>query len=359
MTDGREQPTPTNVRIDFSFATALAVVVAVAAALVLAAVFGAASRPIGWALACAVVAALLSPSIDFLDRHMPHALAVVVAFVLLAAVLGGFFAGVAGTIADNVETLKDEAPAAAAELEADMEVAADFGLESRVTAFVEDLDERLGTRAQVERTTSTASTYVVTGVLTIFFIAYGDALRSGALSQIRDEQRRARVTRIMHRAASSWRRYSLVALSQAVVVTLVSWLVLWAIDLPAPFILGLLIGGFSVIPFAGAVVGGVPALLFAAASLDVGRVLAVVALVVAVQLFEVFVIRRRVDGVTLYVGPALPLIVALIGWDLYGLGGAIYSVLLLILALSIIDAVRNDGNAAESAHEAVLPDFSN
>lgn len=347
MTDGSDQPTATSVRIDFSFATALAVVVAVAAALVLAAVFGAASRPLGWALACAVVAALLFPIIGFLDRHMPHALAVLGALLVLAAVLGGFYAGVAGTIADNIETLRNQAPAAAAELEADNEVARDFGLESRVTAFVEDLDERLGTRAQLERTTSTVSTYVVTGVLTVFFIAYGHALVAGVLGQIREEQRRTRVARVMRRAVTSWRRYSLVAFAQAVVVTLVSWLVLWAIDLPAPFILGLLIGGFSVIPFAGAVVGGVPALLFAAATLDVGRVLAVVALVVAVQLFEVVVIRRRVDGVTLYVGPALPLIVALIGWDLYGLGGAIYSVLLLILALAVVDSVRHDEHGGE------------
>ena len=164
MNDVSDESTPASVRIDFSFATALAVVAAVAAALLLVAVFGAASRPIGWALACAVVAALLYPIIGFLDRHMPHALAVLVTLLGLAAVLGGFYLGVASTIADNIETLKDQAPAAATELEADNEVARDFGLESRVTAFVEDLDERLGTQAQLERSTSTVSTYVVTGV---------------------------------------------------------------------------------------------------------------------------------------------------------------------------------------------------
>jgi predicted PurR-regulated permease PerM len=64
----------------------------------------------------------------------------------------------------------------------------------------------------------------------------------------------------------------------------------------------------------------------------------VITLVIALQLFEALVVRRRVDGRMLYVGPALPLIVALIGWDIYGLGGAIYGVLLLILALA--DAVN-------------------
>lgn len=197
-----------------------------------------------------------------------------------------------------------------------------------MTALVEDLDERLGTQAQLERSTSTASTYVVIGVLTMFFIGYGTKLFSGALGQIRNEQRRTRVTRVMHHAATKWRRYSLVAFGQAVVVTLVSWLALWAIDLPAPFILGLLIDGFSVIPFAGAVVGGVPALLFAAATLDVGRVVAVIALVLAVQLFEVLVVRRRVDSATLYAGPALP----------------------LILALAIVDTMRYDADGSVDHH---------
>ena len=91
---------------------------------------------------------------------------------------------------------------------------------------------------------------------------------------------------------------------------------------------------------AGVVVGGVPALLFAAGTLDLWRVAVVITLVIALQLFEALVVRRRVDGRTLHVGPALPLIVALIGWDIYGLGGAIYGVLLLILALAFADAVN-------------------
>lgn len=69
-------------------------------------------------------------------------------------------------------------------------------------------------------------------------------------------------------------------------------------------------------------------------------------------MFEIFVVRRRVDGVTLYVGPALPLVVALIGWDLYGLGGAIYSVLLLIFALAITDASRYDGSVDHDSGRA-------
>ena len=61
-------------QIDFGFATALAVVVAVGAGLLLVAFVGAASRPLGWALACGVAAALLIPIVGVLDRRMPRSL---------------------------------------------------------------------------------------------------------------------------------------------------------------------------------------------------------------------------------------------------------------------------------------------
>jgi predicted PurR-regulated permease PerM len=130
----------------------------------------------------------------------------------------------------------------------------------------------------------------------------------------------------------------------------------YAIDLPAPFILGLLTGGFSVIPLAGVVIGGVPALLFAAGTLDLWRVAVVVARVIGLQLLEALVVRRRVDGRTLYVGPALPLIVALIGLDIYGLGGAIYAVLVLNLALAFADAVEIESGEAPSTTSGSQPD---
>jgi NAD-dependent SIR2 family protein deacetylase len=86
---------------------------------------------------------------------MPHPLALILVQLGVAAVLGGFYVGVAGTVADNVETFKEDAPAAASELEKESEIARDFKQEERVTTFVDELDERLGTTAQVQRSTST------------------------------------------------------------------------------------------------------------------------------------------------------------------------------------------------------------
>ena len=130
-------------------------------------------------------------------------------------------------------------------------------------------------------------------------------------------------------------------MAQALVLTLVAWPVLWALDLPAPFVLALIIGGFSFIPYLGVFVGAIPTLLFAMATAEPARIWSVLALVLLLQLFEALVVRRRVDPSSLYVGPALPLIVALVGWSLYGLGGAVYGVILLVLALAVAEAVAD------------------
>ena len=117
---------------------------------------------------------------------------------------------------------------------------------------------------------------------------------------------------------------------------------------------------FSLIPYVGILIGGVSTLLFAVATADTGRIVAVLALLVALQLFEALVVRRRVDPATVYVGPALPLIVMLIGWSLYGLGGAICSVLLLMLASGGgpgggRSPRRGGGDAGRSGRDRVEP----
>ena len=259
--------------------------------------------------------------VDLLERWMPGFLAVILTLLTLVVFLGGAWLGTVATDTDNVETLTERAPAAAAEIERDNEAARDFELEGRVTAFVDDLDERLGREAQVRGSASTLSSYVVSGILVLFLIVYGPKFVTGALGQIDDPGRRRRVAAIGSDAIGMWRRYVLAAVAQMAVVTLVAWVVLWAVDLPGPFVLSLIIGGFSVVPYMGILVGGIPALLFVFATAEPGRIVAVLLLLVVLQLVAAGLVLPRVQRVSLYVGPALPLIGALLGWSLYGLGG--------------------------------------
>jgi predicted PurR-regulated permease PerM len=329
-------------RLELTLLTAGLIVFAVAAAIVLADFVLAAQRPLGWFVACALVAALVRPVVDALDRILPRWLALLVTVLALALLLAGARAGFAATVADNVDTLRREAPEAAAEIEADNQWARDFRLEERVTRLVEDLDQRLGESAQLRSSATTASTYIVTGILMVFLLIYGPRMVVGGLNQIRAEERRRRWATIGRRSVHGWRVYVLATLAQVTVFSLLLWLLFWAVDLPAPFVLALIAAGVGAIPYIGILVGGLPAVLFAAATTEPERIIAVVTAVVALQAVEALVLRPRIDGRSLRVGPALPTIVVLIGWQLYGLGGAIYGVVVLIGLLALADAAASD-----------------
>jgi predicted PurR-regulated permease PerM len=329
-------------RIELTLLTAGLIVLAVAAAFVLADLLQAAQRPLGWFVACALVAALIRPVVDALDQLVPRWLALVVTVLGLALLLAGARAGFAATVADNVDTLRQAAPEAAADIEADNQWARDFRLEERVTRFVEDLDERLGQSAQLRSSATTASTYVVTGILMVFLVVYGPRMVDGALRQVRRDDRRRRWAAIGRRSVHAWRVYVLATLAQVTVIAVVLWLLFWTVDLPAPFVLALTAAAIGAIPHIGLLVGGLPAILFAVATTEPERIAAVVIAIVALQALEALVLRPRIDGHSLRVGPALPTIVVLIGWQLYGLGGAIYGVVVLIGLLALADAAASD-----------------
>jgi predicted PurR-regulated permease PerM len=93
----------------------------------------------------------------------------------------------------------------------------------------------------------------------------------------------------------------------------------------------------ALLPYLGIIVGGLPVLVlgFGVAS---GLEVAVAALVaVLLQVVEVLWWRPRVDRRSLHVGPAVPVVVAILGYGIYGIGGALYGCVLAVLGLAVAD----------------------
>jgi predicted PurR-regulated permease PerM len=334
------EESPSRLHLEIEVRTLLLLVGVVMAALGLAGLVSAASRPLGWGLACALVAALVVPVVDGLDRRLPHALSVAVVVAGLAITLLAAWLGIATTIVDNVDRIVEQAPVAASEIESRSELARDFDLTERVSRFADDVERRFGLEAQLGQSPSTTSTYLLTGILMVFFVVYGPRIVRSGFAQIRDDRRRSNAEGVAGRAFGKWTRYVWAAAAQAVVLTLVAWPLLWWVELPGPFVLALLLGVVSVIPYVGLPAVGMCVMMFAAATSDVSTMVAVTVFLVIVSLVEVLVVRPRIDSAALYVGPAVPLIVALLGWEWYGFGGALYGVMLAILGLAVLDATE-------------------
>lgn len=312
--------------------------------------FVSAHRQIGWAVACIVVAALLSPVVDLLDRRMPRWLALLLTMVGAGAATFVLWVGLVVNLDDGFDTLSSEAPKAAASLERRYEVAREFRLVERVDSLINSLRSQGG--GAVGRAASAAGTYLVCGILTLFFLVYGPRMLRALFAQFSDTERRARSERRVGAALRNGRRYIGFAAAQTVVVAAVVGLVAWAFDLPAPLVLGALAATIGLIPTLGIVVGGLPALLLAS-GLNEWRSVAVIGLVLlCLQIVEAVVVRPRVDRATVHVGPALPALVGLLGYELYGVGGALYGAAVLVFVIAWLDAIGVD-NQPTPATEVV------
>lgn len=304
----------------------------------------AARRPLGWAVACAVVAAVLSPVVERLAERVPRPLAVLAVFLAIGAAAGGLTFGVLRDLDDQVSRLKETAPRAASELAAADSalgrVAADIDLEARVTTFIEELQRpSSGVAAGVA---SSAGAWLVCTVLTAFLLSWGPRLAAAALGQVGDDERRESVGRIVRTAITTGRRYLLGSVALAAAAGAAAWAVCDLENVPAPLALGVAVAAGSIVPGVGVVVGALPAILLEA-GLGTGLGAARVALaVVVLQVAHTLVLRRVVAARSLVVGPAAVVIALVLGFEVYGVGGAFYGMALAVFGVAALDAVGRE-----------------
>lgn len=310
-------------------------------------VFGVASaarRPLGWALASAVVAVVIAPLVAHLDRHLPRLLALLAVFVGIGAGAGALTLGVLRDLDNQVGRLKQAAPEAAAELAGSGgtvgDAAAELDLEGRVRSLVEELERpSSGVAAGVA---SSAGAWLVGLVLTAFLLSWGPRLASAALRQIRDDDLRERTGWVLRTAVGSGRRYVLGALALAAVTGMVTWVLCTAAGVPAPLALATVTAGASLLPVVGVVVGGAPAVLLEAGLGSGAEAIGLMVAFAGLQVVHALVLRRVVAPRSLVVGPAVLLIALVLGYDGYGVGGACFGAVLAVFGVAALDAAGQE-----------------
>jgi predicted PurR-regulated permease PerM len=323
-------------RVGLTPASAIVMVGAVVTAFVLRDAFVAAHRIVGWVVACAIVALLVSAIVDVVDRSLPRWLSVIVVLVGLAVVIALVAVGVVNEVLDSLDQLQTTAPEAAAALEDRFAWARDIGAAERVERFVAELDDRVRERT-ISGLAGTAPTFLVTGILMLFVLAFGRRYFDALVKQL-PADRRDEVRHIASSGALRGRRYLLIGLAHSLANGVIVGLVCWTLDLPAPLSLGFFVAAFTIIPTIGVVIGGVPALLIAFGVEGAPTGVVVLIVLLLLQLIEVAIVRRWVDPRTVRLGPAAATVVGLLGFELYGVGGAVYGIALAVIALAALDA---------------------
>lgn len=338
--------------VRLSPAGALTIVAAIVGLIVARRMFVAAHRPLSWAAAAVVAAVLLDPVVERLANHIRRVPAVLITFLAVATIGVGTAYLVFDEVEQALNRLETAAPDAAAAIEdrTDQigELARDFELSDRVTDGVGALDARVTGGDDVLRSTAgTAPTYFVCAIFTVFLLTYGPRMARAALEQEGDLIRRARIAHIVGPAVARARKAAVFAIAEAVVVGVVAGLVSAALDLPAPSAVGFTAGVLSLFPFVGLTLGSIPMLLLTLGFRSLLAAVVLLVVVVVLQLVDSLRIRPQFAARSVEIGLAVPWVVALLGYTVYGVGGAAYGVAFSLFGLAVLDRLEAASRAVE------------
>lgn len=303
--------------------------------------FLSARQPIGWVVAAAVTALVLWPIIDRLDRWVPRGLGIIFTLLLSAGAVIGLWLAVSNEVQGQLAQLQDRLPAAAAELEergGEDGVLAQLRFGSLVEDLVDQTAERVAPEPTLEDAAGTAPAFLVSGILVVFFLVWGPSMLDGAQKQISDPEVQAHVGEVAARAAWLTQRYVIAAGALGIASGLIGGGLAWWAGLPTPLVLGVVLGVASVIPYVGILFGSIPILLLAVASQSDAEAIGLAIALIAVQAAYTTIMRRLSQRGVLRAGPAIIVVAALVGSDLYGLGGALVMVVVGILAVAVIES---------------------
>jgi len=339
-------------------AAALTIVATIVGLIVARRVFVAAHRPLSWAAAAVVAAVMLDPVVARLAVHIRRVPAVLLTFAALGAVVVGTTYLVFDEVERALDRLETAAPDAAAAIEDRTdrvgELARDFELSDRITDGVQALQDRATGGDDVLRSTAgTAPTYFVCAILTVFLMTYGPRMARAALEQERDLVRRARYAAIVGPAVQSSRRAAVFAIAEALWVGLAAGGIAWALDLPAPSAVGFTAGVLSLFPYVGLTLGSIPLLLLTLGFRSLFTAIVLLVIVVALQLADSMVLRPRMAAHSIHVGLVVPWVVALLGYSVYGIGGAAYAVAYALFVMALLDRIEA-ANRADAGAPAPL-----
>ena len=305
-------------------------------------------RVIGWVLVAITLAGLLEPAVTSLGRRIPRGLALAVVMLVSLGTAAGVGYVVVDELAGQLDELQDAVPRAAREVERSErfgEVAREIDFAERAEAFVDELPERLrggDVEAAVRSAATRGVAFLATAVLTIFFLIHGPKLLQAAIRQLpeRHQDDARRVGLAVYRR--TW-HYLAGSLSMAVMAGLVSYACAAAIDAPGRAPLALWMGLLDAVPLLGVVLGAFPLILLAATTASWQGAVGVTVVLLGWQAFEALRLQRMVERRSLHLGPFVTVAVAMVGLEVYGIGGALIGLVATVLVAATLDEVVGHG----------------
>ena len=152
--------------------------------------------------------------------------------------------------------------------------------------------------------------------------------------------RRARIAHVVGPAVERARSAVVLAVGEALVLGVAAAGLAAALDLPAPSAVGFAAGVLSLFTYVGITLGAIPMLLLTLGFRSLLTAVVLLVAVVTLQVVDSLVVRPWVAARTVEVGLLVPWVVALIGYAVYGIGGAAYGAVFAVLGLALLDRLE-------------------
>jgi predicted PurR-regulated permease PerM len=310
-----------------------------------------------------VIAAVLRPFVDLLDRIMPRPLAAIGGFVAALGVLGGLGAFIGVSVAGQVDTLSaefidgiselnrmlDQAPAPISDLDlTNAGAALAAWLDANQDVIVGEALARVGAVGEVV-------TSIILGLFcAVFFTTSGSAMWGWFLAQVPERSlRRWRLA-----GESAWHTFSgytrgivLVAATNGLFAGI--GLAILGVPLAAP--IGLLVFAGTFIPLVGAALAMIVAVVVALAAKGVWIALIVIAMIAVIGQIEGHLLQPMIMSRQVSLHPVVVAISVVAGTLLSGILGAIAAVPVVSVIWAVFSRLRDDSRALPPSITAVTP----
>ena len=304
-------------------------------------------RVLTWIVVAALLAVVLGPVVDLVERrlHLRRALATLLVFLLVVLAFAGILAAFirplvkeGGQFADRAPAYVDQARSGRGPVGALIKRYKLDQYVQRNQARLRELGSRITTPALtvLRSVASTVVALVTVFVLVFLMVLQGPKLLAAWLEAL-PERRRERVRQVAADCSRAVVGYMTGNLVISVIAGLLTYVVLWIMGVPYKGVVALFVGFADLIPLVGATLGAVVAIAVAALH-SLPAAIVVLVFFILYQQFENHVLQPVIMSRTVELSALTVLVSILLGVELLGFLGA----LLAIPVAGIVHVIARD-----------------
>jgi predicted PurR-regulated permease PerM len=286
--------------------------------------------------------------------RIPPLWSLTLVLLLLAAGLGGGAIWAAPSIAEQVTQLVSGLHDSVQDLESKLKEtnAGKWFLQQIGGQQMDDIPGIWTRVASMFTMTFTAVAGLVLTILVGIFLAYNPHLYIAGFLRLVPQEKRKRVCEVLAELGHHLRWWMVGQLISMVFLAITTWLMLWILGVPLAFILGLITGILTFVPYLGPIIALAPILLISFVTSPT-LALWVLGLYLVVQNIEANVLMPIVFAKTVHLPPVLTIVAQILLGGIFGFLGVILATPLMAAGIVIVRMVYVEDVIGDPMREPV------